>query len=127
MKILRFVKLLQHVAFNEAMNDVDTPSLNAHLLPGLDPGSPNVLDLPLSVPNLDISAQPFTNLETFVIPFDPALGSIVPMFTVSVVCPPVSIFMPSVIVMLGPMWCHLVACAFSLWLTLRPPLIICLL
>ena len=46
------VKLSQHVAFDEAMNDVDAPSLNACLLCSLDPGMPNVLDLTLSVPNL---------------------------------------------------------------------------
>ena len=31
---------------------------------------PNVLDLTLSVLNLDVSTQPFTNLEMFVVPFD---------------------------------------------------------
>ena len=67
----KVVKLSQHVAFDEAMNDVDEPSPNAQLLHGLDPGMPDVLDLTLSVPNLDVSAQPFTDLETFIIPFNP--------------------------------------------------------
>ena len=65
------VKLSHHVAFDEAMNDVDAPPPNACLLCDLDPSMPNVLDLTLSIPNLDVSAQPFTDLETFVIPFDP--------------------------------------------------------
>ena len=65
------VKFSQHVNFDEVMNNVNAKSLNAHLLHGLDPGSPDVLDLTLSVLNLDVSAQPFTDLATFVIPFDP--------------------------------------------------------
>ena len=34
------VKLLQHVVFDEAMNDVDASSPNACLLHSLDPGTP---------------------------------------------------------------------------------------
>ena len=68
---LEVVKLSQHVAFNKAMHDVDAPSLNARLLCGLAPDSPNVLDLCVSVPSLDVHPQPFLDLEHFVIPFDP--------------------------------------------------------
>ena len=132
------IKLLQHVAFDEAMNDVDEPSPNACLLHDLDPDTPDVLDLTLSVPNLDVSAQPFTDLGHMLFPLTLipcllwvctlicVLGFTMPIFAVSVVCLQVSIFVPSVIDMLGLMWCYLVAHLFSLWPTSRLLLIVCL-
>ena len=69
-------KLSQHITFYEAMHNADKKSLNACLLTGLTaPGSPDILDLTLSILNLDGSAQPITDLETFVVTLDASLPS----------------------------------------------------
>ena len=63
------VKTAQHVAFDEAMNDVDDKPPNARLLDGLHNGDKvDLLDLEdFPLPDLDVSLRPFTSLTSFTV------------------------------------------------------------
>jgi hypothetical protein len=69
------VKVAQHVAFDEAMNDLDDKPPNAHLLDGLHNDCPDVLDFTLPVPDLDISIKPFLAIFPVCLSLDPKSNS----------------------------------------------------
>ena len=67
------VKDAQHVAFDESMNDLkesDKPP-NARLLDSVKRGDgPDIMDLDLPLPNLDVSLRPFNDISTFTLAID---------------------------------------------------------
>jgi hypothetical protein len=58
------VKSAQHVAFDEAMNDLDDKPPNARLLGSCDVPTIDIIDLDSSVAAFDVSVSPFANLTT---------------------------------------------------------------
>jgi len=54
------VKTAQHVAFDESMNDMTDKPPNARLLDGLKTGDLQIYDAQIDVPDLEVTASPFT-------------------------------------------------------------------
>jgi hypothetical protein len=73
------VKTTQHVAFNEAMNDLDEKPPNAHLLDGICNQTLDFLNLDACMPNLVVTTQPFTKLSTVTMTFDSSPESSSPL------------------------------------------------
>jgi hypothetical protein len=73
------VKTAQHVAFDEAMNDLDEKPPNAHLLDGIHNPTVNFVNIDASMPNLEVTTQPFTELSTVTMMFDSSPESSSPL------------------------------------------------
>jgi hypothetical protein len=66
------IKTTQHVAFDEAMNDLDEKPPNACLLDGIQNPTLDFMDFDANIPNLEVTTQPFTALSTVTMMFDPS-------------------------------------------------------
>jgi hypothetical protein len=64
------VKMAQHVAFDEAMNDLSNKPPNAQLLGSVDHPDPDTLNLDSAVENFNISTLPFADLTTVRVSLD---------------------------------------------------------
>lgn len=64
------VKEAQHVTFDESMNDLDVKPPNARLLDGIRDQDPDVLNIDVPLPNLDVSTRAFTDVKTFTFSVD---------------------------------------------------------
>jgi len=54
------IKTAQHISFDKVMHDLTDKPPNAHLPASLQPnGSTEIIDLAVSIPDLDISSFPF--------------------------------------------------------------------
>jgi hypothetical protein len=69
--ITETVKTAQHVAFDEAMNDLEDKPPNARLLTAINDADPDIVQLDSAVENFDISVSPFRELVTVRIQLDP--------------------------------------------------------
>ena len=64
------VKTCQHVAFDEAMNDLVDKPPNARLLNLSSPPDPDFFDAKTDLPDLDVVLSPFSTVTTVTLPFD---------------------------------------------------------
>ena len=64
------IKMAQHVSFDEAMHDLADKPPNAHLLASLKLHVAEVLDTTFLVPDLDIGASPFLQLQNVCVHLD---------------------------------------------------------
>jgi hypothetical protein len=64
------IKMAQHVAFDESMNDLEDKLPNARLLDGLCHDKLDLVDVEFLLLDLDVSPQPFTSLTTVTVHLD---------------------------------------------------------
>ncbi len=64
------IKTAQHVSFDKVMHDLTDKPPNDCLLASLQPGSTEIINLAVSIPDLDISSSPFLQLCTICVALD---------------------------------------------------------